>query len=67
MQSGTAAKSMHRVPGMVVVTLCCFTVGLCELKNLIGVTALTSKAVCSLPCRTIVLQRACTGSQGWLL
>ena len=41
----SGAVSMNRVSGFVAVHPCCNAAELCEVKKLIGVTALTSKAV----------------------
>ena len=58
----SAAKGMHRFLGMLAVHHFCSSAGLYELQNLIGVVAVTSKAVATLPLISAVLQRACTGS-----
>ena len=44
-QSSTGEVSMNRVSGFVAVHPCCNAAELCEVKKLIGVIALTSKAV----------------------
>ena len=60
--SSSAAEGMHRFLGMVAVHHFCSSAGLYEPQNLIGVVAVTSKAVATLPLTAAVLQRACTGS-----
>ena len=65
--SSSAAKGMHRFLGMVAVHHFCSSAGLYELQNLIGVVAVTSKAVATLPLTAAVLQRVCTGFWAWLL
>jgi len=67
LQSSTAAEGMHRLLGMALLHHCWVTAELCEVQNLIGVNAVTSKAVLSLPCRAALLQRACTGCLAWFL
>ena len=62
--SSSAAKGMHRFVGMVAVLHFCRAV---ELQQLIGVVAMMSKAVATLPLTAAVLQRACTGCKAWLL
>ena len=47
---------------MVAVLHFCTFARLYELQKLIGVVAVTSKAVATLPLTAAVLQRACTGS-----
>ena len=44
-QSSTGFVSTNRVSGFVAVHPCCNAAELCEVKKLIGVIALTSKAV----------------------
>ena len=44
-QSSTGEVSTNRVSGFVAVHPCCNAAELCEVKKLIGVIALTSKAV----------------------
>ena len=58
----SAAEGMHRFLGMVAVLHFCTFARLYELQKLIGVVAVTSKAVATLPLTAAVLQRACTGS-----
>ena len=53
----SAAKGMHRFLGEVAVLHFCMAVGLYELHKLIGVVAVTSKAVATLPLIAAVLQR----------
>ncbi len=58
---------MHRVPGIAAVQDCWFTAELYGVQYLIGVNAVTNKAVFSLSCRAALVQAACTGSQALLL
>ena len=58
---------MHRVPGFVAVQQCQVTAELYGVQNLIGVNAVTNKAVFSLGCRAALVQAACTGSQALFL
>jgi len=67
LQSSTAAEGMHRVLGMVAVHQSWVIFELYELQNLIGVFAVTSRHVSSLPWRAALLQRACTGCLALLL
>ncbi len=53
---------MHRVPGFVAVQQCQVTAELYGVINLIGVNAVTNKAVFSLGCRAALVHAACTGS-----
>ncbi len=53
---------MHRVPGFVAVQQCQVTGELYGVHNLIGVNAVTKKAVFSLGCRAALVQAACTRS-----
>ena len=55
---------MHRFLGMVAVLHFCTFARLYELQKLIGVVAMMSKAVATLPLTAAVLQRACTGLLG---
>ena len=55
--SSSAAEGMHRFVGMVAVLHFCSSAGLYELQNLLGVVAVTSKAVATLPLTAVVLQR----------
>ena len=57
-QSSTGEVSTNRVSGFVAVHPCCNAAELCEVKKLIGVIALTSKAV------FILLHRAALVEQG---
>ena len=56
MQSSTAAVGTPRVLGIVAVHLCWVAAELYEVQKLIGVIAVTSKAVSNLPCRAALLQ-----------
>ncbi len=58
---------MHRVLSIVVVQQYWVTAELCGVQHLIGVNAVTNKAVFSLSCRAALVQAACTGSQSLLL
>ncbi len=58
---------MHRVPGIAAVQGCWFTAELYGVQYLIGVNAVTNKAVFSLSCRAALVQAACTESQSLLL
>ena len=55
-QSSTGAVSTNRVSGFVAVHPCCNAAELCEVKKLIGVIALTSKAVFILLHRAALVQ-----------
>ncbi len=58
---------MHRVPGFFAVQKYWVTAELYGVQNLIGVSAVTNKAVFSLGCRAALVHAACTGSQAMLL
>ncbi len=58
---------MHRVPSIVAVQEYWFTAELYGVHYLIGVNAVTNRAVFSLSCRAALVQAACTGSQALLL
>ncbi len=58
---------MHRVPGIAAVQDCWFTAELYGVQYLIGVNAVTNRAVFSLSCRAALVQAACAGSQALLL
>ncbi len=58
---------MHRVPGFVAVQKYWVTAELYGVQNLIGVNAVTNKAVFSLGCRAALVHAACTGFQALLL
>ena len=58
---------MHRVPGIAAVQDCWFTPELYGVHNLIGVNAVTNKAVFSMGCRAALVHAACTGFQALLL
>ncbi len=53
---------MHMVPGFVAVQKYWVTAELYGVQNLIGVSAVTNKAVFSLGCRAALVHAACTGS-----
>ncbi len=55
LQSSTAVEGMHRVLGMGPVLHCWVTAELHEVQKVIGVDAVTSKPVLSLPCRAALL------------
>ncbi len=52
---------MHRVLGIAAVQQCQDTAELYGVHNLIGVNAVTNKAVFSLGCRAALVHAACTG------
>ncbi len=58
---------MQRVLGTVAVQQYGVTAELYGVQNLIGVTAVTNKAVFGLGCRAALVQAACTGFQALLL
>ncbi len=62
LQSCTGASRMHRVPGIAAVQDCWFTAELYGVQYLIGVNAVTNKAVSSMGCSAALVQAACTGS-----
>ena len=49
---------MHRVLSIVAVQQCCETPELCGVQHLIGVNAVTNKAVFSTGCRAALVQAA---------
>ncbi len=53
---------MHRVLGIAAVQQCQDTAELYGVQNLIGVNAVTNKAVFNMGCRAALVQAACTGS-----
>ncbi len=52
---------MHRVLGIAAVQQCLVTAELYGVHNLIGVNAVTNKAVFGLGCRAVLVHAACTG------
>ncbi len=52
---------MHRALGIAAVQQCRVTAELYGVQNLIGVNAVTNKAVFSLGCRAAFVHAACTG------
>ncbi len=58
---------MQMVLSIVAVQQCWATAELYGVQYLIGVNAVTNKAVFSLSCRAALVQAACTGSQALLL
>ncbi len=58
---------MHRVLGTVAVQKYWVTAELYGVQNLIGVTAVTGKAVFGLECSSALVDAACTGFQALLL
>ena len=63
LQSSSAAESMHIFPGMVAVRF------MLDQSRAVSTARLHRciRTVLSLLCKAALLQRACTGSQGWLL
>ena len=53
---------MHRILGTVAVQKFWVTVELYEVQHLIGVHAVTNKAVFDMGCRAALVQATCTGS-----
>ncbi len=53
---------MQRVLGIVAVQQCQVTAELYDVQKLIGVNAVTNKAVFSLGCQAALVKAACTGS-----
>jgi len=58
---------MHMVLSIVAVQQCWATAELYGVQHLMGVNAVTNRAVLSLSCRAALVQAACTGSQALLL
>ncbi len=58
---------MHRVLSIVAVQQCWATAELYGVQHLMGVNAVTNKAVSSMGCSAALVQAACTGSQALLL
>ncbi len=58
---------MHRVLGIVAWQQCQVTAELHGVQKLIGVNAVTNKAVFSLGCRAALVKAACTGFEALML
>ncbi len=58
---------MHRVLGIAAEQQCQVAAELYGVQNLIGVNAVTDKAIFSLGCRAALVQAACTGFKALLL